>query len=463
MNSVIKSLSLPLVLAAAGSAIWMSYPQARSDTDAAGFASQLHLSWTLEPSRTLTVTWHTPTNANSAIVEYRVPVSRAWTKQEGSTRASPGRGFLHTVTIAGLEPATEYEYRVSNDNGVQPLMSDVSLTRTASDDPTSEFRVAFISDTGIAGRLDGNANGTNAVIDEIVADDPLFILGGGDYAYANFDPRFASVGDAIDTWFVQMEPLFARMPFMAQYGNHEVSLVEDFADWAPRFALPSGSSSGPDRIFDVAQAMEDEMSYSFDVGPVHFTGLFVPQPYVEPERLIWLDRDLAAARDGGAQWLVVYQHEPVFGHGYVHPADPRVRESLTPILEKHAVDVHLSAHDQSYERTFPLTGLPEHLEIGSRSGHDYVAGEGVVYMKVSPSGKMSERQGEFSRFRGDQPEFIAARDDTLHHYALITVRGQKELLVEVFGVTGNDEPKRLVDRFSIRRAASRAGETARHD
>lgn len=451
MNNL-RQPSLALILfAAVCTGVWIAYSDpALSISSPAGVASQIHLSWTQEPSTSLTVTWHTPGSDNPAMIEYRSVGATAWLTQTGTTRPSPGRGYLHTATITGLNPDSEYEYRVSDDAGADAPASRINHMRTAPIDRSSRYQFAFISDTGIAGRLDGNANGTRQIIDTIAADHPLFILGGGDYAYANFDPRFPSVGDAIDAWFIQMEPLFSRVPFMAQYGNHEVSLVEDFADWEPRFALPFGQSAGTTALYDVSQSVEDRLNYSFDVGPAHFVGLFVPQAFVEPERLVWLDRDLAAARDRGAVWLIVYQHEPVFGHGYVHPADPRVREALTPILEKHEVDIHLSAHDQSYERTFPLTGLPDDLVIASHALDDYRTGEGVVYMKVSPSGKMSERQSDFSRFTDPMQEFMAARNDSLHHYALITINGENDLLAEVFGVAGDGAPKRRVDSFRIR-------------
>jgi hypothetical protein len=115
-----------------------------------------------------------------------------------------------------------------------------------------------------------------------LADEPLFVLGGGDYAYADLDRRFRHLDTAIDTWFRQMEPLLARVPFMAQYGNHEVFLGERFRDWAPRFAHPEGFAGG--------------RSYAFDVADAHFTGLFVPGPSLDPDQLAWLDADLAAAR-----------------------------------------------------------------------------------------------------------------------------------------------------------------------
>ncbi|MEE9139284.1 MAG: metallophosphoesterase family protein [Alphaproteobacteria bacterium] len=401
----------------------------------AGPVSQIHLSWAQDPSTSLTVVWHAPSAGDGALLEYRVVGSRAWRRVSGSTRPSPAKGMLHEVTITGLVPDTGYEYRVASGDGASGASSPAFETRTAPRAGPADFRFAFICDTGLIGRLDGNATGTKQIIGELVCDRPLFILGGGDYAYANADGRFEDYADAIDAWFVQMQPMIARFPFMAQYGNHEVALPERFIDWAPRFAHPEGSEEG--------------RNYSFEVGDVHFTALYVPEPPLGADRLAWLEDDLAQARRRGLRWLVVYQHEPVYGHGHSHPARPELRGLLAPIFERHRVDLHLSGHDQNYERTYPLLGVPDRPAPASTSRDTYEAGGGVVYAKVSPSGKMSEKRNDFSRFTTEQQPFMAFRDDTAHHYALITARAAGELVVEVYSVVGDDTPKALIDRFRV--------------
>ncbi|MBW2426317.1 MAG: hypothetical protein JRG86_18875 [Deltaproteobacteria bacterium] len=97
--------------------------------------------------------------------------------------------------------------------------------------------------------------------------------------------------EAIDAWLVQMEPLFARSLFMPGFGNHEIALGEHFEDWAPRFVLPKGQAEG--------------RSHSFDLGAAHFCALFAPGRLPERPHLDWLERDLAAARERGASWLIV--------------------------------------------------------------------------------------------------------------------------------------------------------------
>ena len=403
--------------------------------EVASTADQVHLSWAQDPSQSLTIMWHTGSRNNPCLVEFRECGHASWHRVSGDNRRSLGQGVLHQATITGLRPGTAYEYRLSSDKGMMPAMSEIFQARTAPSSGPANFHFAFICDTGLIGRPDGLSTGTKQVIEEILADSPLFILGGGDYAYANRDRRYREVSDAIDAWFMQMQPVLSRIPFMAQYGNHEVVLEERFRDWSPRFAHPEGSHQGK--------------NYSFDVGDVHFTALFVPETALDPDQLTWLDTDLHNARDRGMWWLVVYQHEPIYGHGRSHPARPEIRKFLAPIFERYRVDLHLSGHDQNYERTYPLIGAHGSPCLMSNALDAYQAGSGVIYAKVSPGGKLSERGEDFSRFSSEKAAFVAVRDDQAHHYALISVRAEGELIVNIYGVVGDGAPKRLVDSFRV--------------
>ena len=388
-------------------------------------ADQIHLSWSEDPATSLTVTWHTETENAPTALTYRTP-SGDWHEAAGESFPSPNTGQLHRVTLKELSPKTSYDYRVAG--------GPVYRTRTAPDN-SSDYTFAFICDTGLIGRLDGNATGTRQIINEVLRDQPDFILGGGDYAYGNKDGRFKKMGDAIDTWFLQWQDVLAQYPFMAQYGNHEIHLVERFEDWGPRFAHPNG--------------FDENRNYSFDVGNVHFTSIFLPKNDLTEEQLAYIDADLAQARDRDIPWLIVFQHEAMYGHGTSHPARPENRAALAPIFERHKVDLHLSCHDQNYERTFPLTEVPDNPTPGSTDLNRYAKGKGVIYAKISPSGKKSEIGHQFSQFTTEQQDFMAVRDCTAHHYALVHVKTAGDIAVEVFSVVGDGSAKTLLDTFTI--------------
>ena len=74
--------------------------QAAEKTQPRG-ANQVHVSWTMDPSTTLTVTWHTAGEESGAAVEYRQR-SGAWSRISATATKSPGTGFLHRATLSNL-------------------------------------------------------------------------------------------------------------------------------------------------------------------------------------------------------------------------------------------------------------------------------------------------------------------------------------------------------------------------
>ncbi len=281
------------------------------------------------------------------------------------------------------------------------------------------------------------ATGTAQIRDAIRAVDPLFLLGGGDYAYGNKDGRYTVMAEAGDEWFRQWQPVLPYYPFFPQYGNHEIMLVERFEDWGPRFAVPNAQAEG--------------RYYSFDVGDVHYTSVFVPDYRMLPDQaqLEWLDKDLAAARAAGTRWLIVFLHSAIYGCGISHPSKPELTNLLTPYFDKYKVDLVLSGHDQSYERTYALRHEGETPVVTQQSLDTYTQGNGVVYAKISPSGKQSEISKDFSKFTQEQQPFMACRDDTAHHYAVVKVGASGTLSVETYSLPPHGTQSSLLDQFTI--------------
>jgi len=83
-----------------------------------------------------------------------------------------------------------------------------------------------------------------------------------------------------------------------------------------------------------------------------------------------------------------------------------------------------------------------------------VAGEGVIYVKVSPAGKMSERTDGFSLLTAPQPPEIARRSDDGHHIARVDVRGTQELVVTILKWRPGDSTPTVLEAFSITREAA---------
>jgi acid phosphatase type 7 len=400
--------------------------------------AQVHLSWADERCRSVAVSWCGPVGAEGS-VEFRELGGRACWSAPG--RAEPGveseRAPLVFRAVSGeLEPGARYAYDVVNEiDGRRHVASGGSFS-SLPPDPSAAVSFAFVADTGIAGRPDGLCDGARRVVAELCRTDASFVLAGGDLAYRLGDPRLQTAGEGVRAWLDQMAPVAAHRPLLVQYGNHEVELGERLRDWAPYFVPPGrrGGASGA--------------CYSFDAGACHVAGLFAPTEDLAPADCAWLEADLAAARGSGSRWLVVFQHQPLFAHGTSHPADGRIRAALAPTLERQGVDLHLSAHDQSFERTLPLRRAWEAPVAGSASRDRYLRGSGVVYAKVSPAGKRSDRGRGFSRLAAPLPPYVAVADDTRHHLAHVRVN-HHELVMETFGFMDASAPLELVDRFTI--------------
>jgi hypothetical protein len=388
----------------------------------------VYLSWGNDPTSTLVVNWQNSTPVEDPQVHYRTAGSDRWQQSAAQETATPGNGHLCRATLSGLTPATTYEYRVGEG---ETYHVDTAPAGSA------DYDFVFFCDTGLIGRLDKLTTGTAAVRDAIRNVDPLFLLGGGDYAYGNKDGRYTVMAEAGDEWFRQWQSVLPYYPFYPQYGNHEIMLVETFEDWGPRFFVPNSQADG--------------RYYSFDVGDVHYTSVFVPDYRMLPDQaqLGWLDQDLAKARAAGTRWLIVFLHSAIYGCGISHPSKPQLTNLLVPYFDKYQVDLVLSGHDQSYERTFALRHEGETPVVTQDSLESYIQGNGVIYAKISPSGKQSEISKDFSKFQQPQQEFMARRDDTAHHYSVINVRAKGELEVATYSIAPHGTESKLFDRFTI--------------
>lgn len=399
-------------------------------------ADQVHLGWTTDPSTSFRVMWRTFDGAAPSRLRYRASGTTDWLVGEGTSRISATMGREHQVGATALRPATGYDYQVAT--GAQ-TWSSTFTTRTAPG-AGSPVDVVFVADTGIAGRADGLTTGTLQVVDEIAALDPMAVLGGGDYAYYNTETRFSSLDEAIDAWLNQMQQVASRSPLIPVYGNHEALLGENVDSWAARFPDPGG--------------LGDRRNYSFDIGSLHVVGIHAVAETtgLSNAQLAWIEQDITAARAGGAKWIVPYMHVSAFSDGRNHPSNLALRSQLGPLFERLQIDLVISAHDQSYERTYPLVGVPNSITAtSSNSSSCYSpADDGITWLKVGPGGKLSNKNGGFSQWLTEPPPaYTAARANSLHHFAHLRA-DEASLQVEVIGLKGNGTAPTVVDMLEYR-------------
>jgi hypothetical protein len=151
-----------------------------------------------------------------------------------------------------------------------------------------------------------------------------------------------------------------------------------------------------------------EAYYSFDYGGIHFVCL---DSYDSPRTpagamLTWLRNDLSAA---SAEWLIAFFHHPPYTKGS-HDSDAEsdlgeIRANALPILESFGVDLVLTGHSHSYERSMYLHGhygasstLTTAMTLNRGSGRPSGTGsyrraagsdDGAVYVVAGSSGQVS--------------------------------------------------------------------------
>jgi len=118
------------------------------------------------------------------------------------------------------------------------------------------------------------------------------------------------------------------------------------------FSLPTAAESG-------GVPSGTEAWFSFDHGRVHFICLdsTASDRSIGGPMWTWLQSDLLATDQ---EWIIAFWHHPPYSKGGhdsdVAPAQIQMRENFGPLLESGGVDLVLSGHCHSYERSFLIDG-----------------------------------------------------------------------------------------------------------
>ncbi len=398
-------------------------------------APQLHLTWDHAQSA-ITALWFTAADGSGSDLQYRLAGTTSWQSVTGTLRHSNDDGWYHQATINGVTPGSVYDYRVR--------LSPSSFSRvyqTRSQPAAGEsWDLAFVADTGLLGRLDGLTNGTQAVIDAIRSLNPRMILLGGDYAYYDKDKRYGTLERTIDAWFNQMAPLAPYAPMMPVWGNHEILNNEGFEFWHARFPTPEHWQYDGGRM------------YAFDVGDVHFIavyGLRESNDGIPLDGVAWLDNHLNEVKNAGYRWIIPYLHAAPFSDGSNHVSAETIRGHIAPLFEAAGVKLVLSAHDQSYERTYPLEDAAGAIRVTGTNLDCVDRQGGITWMKISPGGKMSDKNDGFSQWMTEPPPYwTARRDNTAHHFGHLRFPPNGDVQISVYQVTDGQVP-RIFDQFTL--------------
>ena len=385
----------------------------------------LRLSWTDDPSTTLTATWTDLAGTGSA--EIRVPGSEA----TGIGAAVEATGisdlaYTYSATFTALLPDTAYEYRVYSTG----TWSAWHQTRTAPAlGSCAHVSLAAVGDSrGEELPLVGTyvpSSQWAAIAAMIAAEQPLFVVHSGDVVRA---------GGRGDEWAAELailEPLAAGLPTFVALGNHDIGPGEGAGAYFNRvLAFPADN---PDGVEDY---------YGLVVGNVQLLVLST-ETFDMDAQITWLAGQLAA-HGSDVVWRVVVFHRAVWSSG-VHGSnenDATRAAVLLPILESAGVDVVINGHDHDYERFHPSTGgagtprvvTPLASDNGTRG-----TAEGVVYF-VSGGGGALVYPAPLTPIEGS-----ARLEQHLNYLVLDAAGGTLRIIVRDLGEQGAGPPGSVSD------------------
>ncbi|MES2674608.1 MAG: SdrD B-like domain-containing protein [Pseudomonadota bacterium] len=256
----------------------------------------------------------------------------------------------HIVHVTGLTPNTKYFYAIgSTTERLSGGDVDTYFSTAPKTGERTAFRTWVIGDagTGTAGQVAvynayRNFTGTTKT---------NLWLQLGDNAYP--DGTDADFQANVFNVYPEMLRQSVTWPALGNHDGHSADSGSQTGPYYNMFSLPKNAEAG-------GVASGTEAYYSFNYANVHFivldsadTNRAVGAPMYR-----WLQADLQAA--SSADWIVAIWHHPPYSKG-AHDSDTELtmvemRQNYLPLLENYGVDLVLTGHSHSYERSHFING-----------------------------------------------------------------------------------------------------------
>jgi acid phosphatase type 7 len=286
----------------------------------------------------MTVRWRTDVATNSQV---RFGVSQSNLSQVKDDSALTTE---HEVRLSGLLPNARYWYSVGTTGTV---LSGADASTYFNTSPTSgstnATRVWVIGDAGKGTTAQANVYNAYRNYTGVNYTNLWLMLGDNAYASGTDAEYQAKVFDAYPD-------LLKQSPVWTTMGNHDAVSADSATQSGPyyaMFSLPKAAEAG-------GVASGTEAYYSFDYGNIHFVVLDSEESNRSANGTManWLKADL---QKNNADWLIAFWHRPPYSKG-THDSDTELpmtdmRANFLPILENYGVDLVLSGHSHSYERS----------------------------------------------------------------------------------------------------------------
>ena len=308
----------------------------------------------------------------------------------------------HEIRVTGLSANTKYFYSVGSSTAVLAGNDQNHFFFTSpSLGQSNPYRIWILGDSGTA---DANAQAVrNAYLAYNGSTYTNLLLMLGDNAYeTGTDSEYQSAV------FDMYPGVLRQTPLWSTIGNHDTAQSTNPPGSLPyfqMFTLPVNAEAG-------GVASGTEKYYSFNYGNMHFICLdsMTSSRATNGAMLTWLQSDLA---QNAQPWVIAFWHHPPYTKGS-HNSDTEsqlieMRTNVLPILDSWGVDLVLSGHSHSYERSFLIDGhygdsntFTNSMKKNTGGGRENIDGvytksalipnlphEGAVYAVAGSSGKIS--------------------------------------------------------------------------
>ncbi|MFA9478258.1 fibronectin type III domain-containing protein [Phycisphaerales bacterium AB-hyl4] len=385
----------------------------------------LYLTWQQDPTTTMTIQWHTEGPDEEVILEYGPVDGDTLDQVEGDSHPMVySDRHIHTVELTGLEPDSEYRFRLYREERGQSSRFYSFRTMPA----TADERPIIFAAGGDTRQRQSWMEQTNR---EAMKFDLDFIVWGGDYAYA--DGR----EDRVHLWYEWFDAYKNTLvtdegrvvPVLLAIGNHEVV---------------GGYYWNRDDVDRDNYTPTDE--YREKLAPYFFNLFAYPgQPgygtmdFGDYMSIILLDSDhvnLVAGKQ--TEWLKEQLEQrthvphvfPVYHFAAYPSARPThfgvarlIREHWHPVFDQHDnIRVAFEHHDHTYKRTVPIR-------------HGKEDEDGIVYIG---DGAWGVRLREIHDV--DETWYLE-RAEAIRHFILVTIEGESQEY-QMYDADGN-----LIDQY----------------